>query len=646
MAATTVAVLFVPKGACESISALPRLWDSSDDRSQKDISQYAPDLIRSFSIIAHIDHGKSTLSDRLLELTGTIKRDAGRPRVLDKLNVERERGITVKAQSVSMFHTHTDGRTYLLNLIDTPGHVDFSYEVSRSLAACQGCVLLVDAAQGIQAQTVSNFYLAFGEGLAIVPALNKVDLPGAEPEKVKGQLEAAFELPADDIVAVSAKTGLNVEKLLTTIVDRTPAPSGSVDGDFKAMLFDTWYDAYQGVVCLVAVKQGKIKRGQKVTSTHSGLSYEVTELGIMHPEHQATTSLQAGQVGYLFLGMKTTRDALIGDTFYLEGRPVEPLEGFRPAKSVVFSGLFPVDSTEFGKLQDALDRLTLNDASVSVSRETSMALGQGFRLGFLGLLHQDVFSQRLEEEHKADVINTSPTVPYRITYHPKGGKVVGEEKIIKNPSEFPEVKELADVRCFSEPIVAATLIFPNAYTGAMMELCSSHRAERMESTLIDESRTMLKCRIPMAEILVDFYDALKSKSQGYASFDYEEVGYQEAELVKVNILLNGKPVDALATIAHKDAADRVAKDWVTRLKKVIDRQLVEIIIQGAVNGRVVARESLSALRKDVTAKLYGGDITRKKKLLEKQKAGKKRMKSVAGGIELPREAFFSLIKRA
>ncbi|KAJ1553083.1 Translation factor guf1 mitochondrial, partial [Cladochytrium tenue] len=533
-------------------------------------------------------HGPSTLADRLLELTGTIRKSKDKARVLDKLRVEQERGITVKAQTATMFYTHTDGKEYLLNLVDTPGHVDFSYEVSRSLAACQGTILLVDAAQGIQAQTVANFFLAFGEGLSVIPVMNKVDLPGAEPDKVAQQIESAFELPADRVHRISAKTGAGCQELFGEIIAAIPPPRVEPAAPFKALLFDTWYDQYVGVVCLIAIHSGSVKRGDRIRSFHSDMSHEVIDLGIMHPEQQPTASLHAGQVGYLHLGLKSTRDAHIGDTFYapVMSKPggaaakIEPLPGFRPAKSVVFAGLYPLDASEYGRLQEAIGRLTLNDASVSVARETSVALGQGFRLGFLGTLHMDVFAQRLEQEHDAAVINTAPTVACKVIFDDKDGL---REELIRNPAEFPEPDQLANVKAFYEPMVMGTLIFPSEYLGAMMELCG------------------------------------------------------------VNLLLNSKPVDALSTIVHRSQAERAAREWVRKIKTVMDKQLVEIVIQGAVNGRVVARESISALRKDVTAKLYGGDVTRKMKLLEKQKAGKRRMKNVAGGIMLPQEAFLSLV---
>ncbi|KAI8818307.1 P-loop containing nucleoside triphosphate hydrolase protein [Fimicolochytrium jonesii] len=602
-----------------------------------DMTEFPPERVRNFSIIAHIDHGKSTLADRLLEMTGTIARDAENKQVLDKLKVERERGITVKAQTASMVYTYK-GEDYLLNLIDTPGHVDFSYEVSRSLAACQGTLLLVDAGQGIQAQTVANFYLAFGQDLAIIPAINKIDLPAADVEKVASQIEATFDLDVSDIIAMSAKSGLGVDKVLPKVIENIPAPTADRSAPFRALLFDTWYDQYVGVICLIAVREGSLKKGQRIVSAYTRTSYEVTDIGIMYPSQVSTPSLQAGQVGYVVLGMKTTRDANIGDTFYREGHPVEAFPGFEPAKSMVFAGLYPVDSADYTKLQEALDRLTLNDASVSVARESSNALGQGFRLGFLGTLHMDVFRERLEEEYDASVINTSPTVPYIVRY------TNGEEKIVRNPAEFPDIEELAKVGALLEPMVMGTLIFPAEHLGSLMDLCGAHRGEQVDYTYIDDNRVMMKYRLPLSEILTDFYDQLKSRTSGYASFDYEETGYDEADLVKVNILLNSKPVDALATIVHRSHADRVAKDWAARLKAVINRQLFEIIIQAAVNNKIVCRESVKPVRKDVTAKCYGGDITRKMKLLDRQKAGKKRMKTVAGGVQLPQEAFLTLMK--
>ncbi|KAJ2807075.1 Translation factor guf1 mitochondrial [Coemansia furcata] len=607
-------------------------------RGEVDISMIPPERIRNFSIIAHIDHGKSTLADRLLELTGVISKTGKNKQVLDKLKVERERGITVKAQSVSMFYEHK-GHRYLMNLIDTPGHVDFSYEVSRSLAACQGTILLVDAAQGIQAQTVANFYLAFGEGLSVIPMLNKVDLPTAEPERAAKQIESAFEIDADCILKISAKTGLGIEQVLPAVIEKTPPPLGSADKPFKALLFDTWYDTYVGVVCLMAVKDGSICRGDRIVSSHSGTKYEVMEVGVMHPEQTPTTQLRVGQVGYIVCNMKSIAEAHVGDTFYLDKFPVEALPGFVPAKSMVFAGVFPIDAGEFDRLNESIQKLTLNDSSVSVHKETSAALGQGWRLGFLGTLHMDVFRQRLEEEYDTNILITSPTVPYQIKYRD------GTSKFIRTPADFPDANVMNDfVESTMEPFVTSTLIFPEKYLGSMLELCTTHRGELQNHTFIDESRVMLKCRLPMAEIVTDFFDKLKSKSQGFASFDYEEAGYDASDLVKMEVLLNGEAVDALAAVMHKSSVVVAGREIASRLKDVIRRQLFDIIIQTTANGKIVARETVKQLRKNVTAKCYGGDITRKMKLLNKQKEGKKRLKRI-GKVDLPHEAFLTIVKR-
>ncbi|KAJ2041420.1 Translation factor guf1 mitochondrial [Coemansia sp. S3946] len=608
-------------------------------RDEVDISMIPPERIRNFSIIAHIDHGKSTLADRLLELTGVISKTGKNKQVLDKLKVERERGITVKAQSVSMFYEYK-GQQYLMNLIDTPGHVDFSYEVSRSLAACQGTILLVDAAQGIQAQTVANFYLAFGEGLSVIPMLNKVDLPTAEPERAAKQIESAFEIEADCILKISAKTGLGIEQVLPAVIEQTPPPPGSADKPFKALLFDTWYDTYVGVVCLMAIKDGSIRRGDKIVSNHSGTKYEVMEVGVMHPEQTPTTLLRVGQVGYIVCNMKSIAEAHVGDTFYRDRFPVEALPGFVPAKSMVFAGVFPIDAGEFDRLNESIQKLTLNDSSVSVHKETSAALGQGWRLGFLGTLHMDVFRQRLEEEYDTNILITSPTVPYQIKYRD------GTSKFIRTPADFPDANIMNDyVESTMEPFVISTLIFPEKYLGSMLELCTTHRGELQNHTFIDESRVMLKCRLPMAEIVTDFFDKLKSKSQGFASFDYEEAGYDASDLVKMEVLLNGEAVDALAAVMHKSSVVVAGREIASRLKDVIRRQLFDIIIQTTANGKIVARETVKQLRKNVTAKCYGGDITRKMKLLNKQKEGKKRMKRI-GKVDLPHEAFLTIVKRA
>ncbi|KAI9188924.1 Translation factor guf1 mitochondrial [Blastocladiella emersonii ATCC 22665] len=602
------------------------------------LASYPPERIRNFSIIAHIDHGKSTLADRLLELTGTIRKDRVNKQVLDKLKVERERGITVKAQTVTMFHTYK-GERYMLNLIDTPGHVDFSYEVSRSLSACQGALLLVDVCQGIQAQTVANFYLAFGQDLEIVPVLNKIDLPAADPVRIKQQIETAFELPTDDILQISGKTGINCEAVLDAVVEKIPAPppaEGQVP--VKALLFDSWFDVYRGVICLFKVLDGKITKGDKLVSCHSNRRYDVVDVGIMYPEQTSTGVLYSGQVGYVILGMKSTSEAHVGDTFYLQHHKVEPLPGFQPAKPMVFSGVFPVSADEFGKLDDAISKLVINDASVTVHKETSSSLGQGFRLGFLGTLHMDVFRQRLEEEYQANVICTAPTVPFRIVYRDHSVHV------LRNPSEFPEGAEMAKVASVEEPMINATIITPDEYMGRILELCNERRGYQREVTYIDDKRVMLKYSLPMMEVVSDFYDRLKSLSSGFASFDYEEAGYEPADLVKLNILLNGKPVDALASIRHRASVEQVARETTAKLKGVLTKQLYEIVIQGAVGGKIFARESISAMRKNVTAKCYGGDATRKMKLLAKQKEGKKRMKMV-GNVEISQEAFLTMMRK-
>ncbi|KAG0175971.1 hypothetical protein DFQ28_007049 [Apophysomyces sp. BC1034] len=610
---------------------------AADPAKTIDLKEFPAENIRNFSIIAHIDHGKSTLADRLLELTNTISRGSNK-QVLDKLKVERERGITVKAQTVSMFYKYK-GKEYLLNLIDTPGHVDFSYEVSRSLAACQGTLLLVDAAQGIQAQTVANFYLAFGEGLHIIPILNKIDLPGAEPERVVKQIQSAFELDTSSIISISAKSGINIESVLPSVVENIPCPTGSVTKPLRALLFDSWYDKYVGVVCMLGVVDGTIRKGDKIISAYSDTKYEVTEVGIMHPEQVPTGYMHAGQVGYIVCGMKSATEAHIGDTFHHLNQKVEILPGFQPAQSMVFAGIFPVDTNDFKRLDESIKKLTINDASVSVHKETSHALGQGWRLGFLGTLHMDVFRQRLENEYEANIIVTQPTVPYRVVYRD------GSTKVIRNPAEFPDSDERAfKVTKLQEPMVLATMIFPEDYMGKMIELCGSRRGEQRDYVYVDEKRVMMKYVLPLAEVVQDFYDELKSRSSGYATFDYEDAGYEDSDLVKMNVLLNSKPVDALSVILHRCQVEEVGRDWVKRLKGVIQRQLFDVVIQTALGGKIVARETISALRKNVTAKCYGGDVSRKMKLLQKQKEGKKRMKMI-GNVELPQKAFYDFMDK-
>jgi elongation factor 4 len=598
------------------------------------LKDFTPDRIRNFSVIAHIDHGKSTLSDRLLEITGTLSDRTKHEQFLDKLQVEKERGITVKAQTASMFYTY-QGKTYLLNLIDTPGHVDFSYEVSRSLYACQGALLLVDAAQGVQAQTMANFYLAFDQDLTMIPVINKIDMANADPEKISQQLQNLFDFKPEEMIKTSAKAGIGIYDLLNAIVERIPAPKGDESKPLKALLFDSWFDEYRGVICLIAVHDGAIKKGDTITLAGSQRDYEVLEIGLMYPELTPTDALYTGQVGYLITGMKTVQEARVGDTIYHTKYPVPALPGFKPAKPMVFAGIYPVESSEFDQLRDAVEKLTLNDASVRVEKKTSAALGIGFRCGFLGLLHMDVFKQRLEQEYNMSVIATAPSVLYKI--HLTNGEMVD----IENPSDFPEPHHIEEIL---EPVINATIIVPKQYVGSIIKLCEESRGKQLDFSYMDEERIILKYKLPLNEVATDFYDQLKSLSSGYASFDYEEAGHEPADLVKMDILLNGKQVDALSTIVHRDKAYYVGRDFVERLRKLIPRQLFEIAIQAAIGSKIIARESISALRKNVTAKCYGGDITRKRKLLEKQKEGKKRMKQV-GNVEVPQEAFLSLLKK-
>ncbi|KAL5722656.1 hypothetical protein ACHQM5_006149 [Ranunculus cassubicifolius] len=628
-------------GSTQSFCSYPK----QISKENVDLSQYPTERIRNFSIIAHVDHGKSTLADRLLELTGTIKRGLGQPQYLDKLQVERERGITVKAQTATMFHRHNYGSdgsetgeppSFLLNLIDTPGHVDFSYEVSRSLAACQGALLVVDAAQGVQAQTVANFYLAFESNLTIIPVINKIDQPTADPDRIKAQLKSMFDLDPEDALLTSAKTGLGLEHVLPAVIERIPPPPGKSSLPLRMLLLDSYYDEYKGVICHVAVVDGALQKGAKISSIATGQTYEVLDVGFMHPELKSTGVLFTGQVGYIVTGMRSTKEARVGDTLFHARTTVEPLPGFKPAKHMVFSGVYPADGSDFESLNHAIERLTCNDASVSVSRESSTALGLGFRCGFLGLLHMDVFHQRLDQEHGARVISTTPTVPYIFEYS-DGSKVV-----VQNPAALNSSPNKRVTACW-EPTVLATIIIPSEYVGPVITLCSERRGQQLEYSFIDSQRAFMKYRIPLREIVVDFYNELKSLTSGYATFDYEDADYQAADLVKLDILLNGQPVDAMATIVHNLKAQRVGRELVDKLKKFIDRQMFEITIQAAIGSKIIARETLSAMRKNVLAKCYGGDITRKKKLLEKQKEGKKRMKRV-GSVDVPQEAFQELLK--
>ncbi|KAJ7286084.1 GTP-binding protein lepa [Mycena rebaudengoi] len=579
------------------------------------MDEFTCDLIRNFSIIAHasthlacqfeIDHGKSTLADRLL--TGTIKKkETGKnEQVLDKLKVERERGITVKAQTASMIHT-SNGKKYVLNLIDTPGHVDFAWEVSRSLAACQGVLLLVDASQGVQAQTISVFHIAQERGLKIIPVLNKIDLPASQPDRIAAQMQTTFGTDPADIIQISAKTGKGVENVLQAIIDRIPPPSGSISAPLKAFLFDSMYDRYRGVISLVSIQDGILKKGDRIVSSHTKKKYEIAELGIMHPEEIPTTSLYPGQVGYIACNMKVSSEAHIGDTLFRVGAPVEAMPGFKPAKAMVYAGIFPIDTSDFPKLEESIKRLALTDRSVTVQRESSTALGQGCRLGFLGTLHMDVFRQRLEDEHDANIIVTAPT---------------DKEVYISNPTEFPDTSEMSKVKEVQEPVVKASIIVPEGRQDL------EHRY--LDAGSSSSARIILTCVMPLSEIVTNFFDKLKSRSSGFASFDYEEAGYRASDLSKIVFLLNGKPVDALALIVHRSNEDTIGKLW----SKVIPRQMFE---------KIIARETLSAYRADVVAHLYGGDVTRKMKLLENQKEGKKKMKRM-GSVDMPQEAFFDLM---
>ncbi len=605
------------------------------DIAKIDLRSFTADRIRNFSIIAHIDHGKSTLSDRLLEFTGTITERMRTAQYLDKLQVEKERGITVKAQTASMIYSY-NGDNYLLNLIDTPGHVDFNYEVSRSLYACQGALLLADAAQGVQAQTMANFYLAFEQNLTIIPIINKVDLSSADVPRVSHQLCSLFDFTPDQIIMASGKSGIGIENILRAVIEHIPHPIGDIHKPLRALLFDSWFDAYRGIVCLIAVHDGSIAKGDRITLAQTGIAYDVLEIGLMFPEPTPKDALYPGQVGYVIAGMKTIKEARVGDTLFHYKKPVIPFPGFKPAKPMVFAGIYPVDASEFEPLQDAVEKLTLNDASVSVEKKSSAALGLGFRCGFLGLLHMDVFKQRLEQEYGLSVIATAPSVLYKI-------KLQGKPEMIsiENPSEFPEPNTIEDIL---EPVIDATIITPHQYLGNLIKLCEEKRGIQKDLHYIDEQRVILKYRLPLNEVAIDFYDDLKSLSSGYASFDYEQAGFESADLVKMDMLINGKAVDALSIIVHRDKAYYVGRELAERLKDTIHRQLFEVVIQAAIGAKIIARERVAPLRKDVTAKCYGGDITRKRKLLEKQKEGKRKMKNI-GNVEVPQEAFLSILKK-
>lgn len=593
-------------------------------------------LLRNFSIIAHIDHGKSTLADRMLQATGVVQPRDMRAQYLDRMDIERERGITIKSQAVRMPWTvEADGvsTTYALNMIDTPGHVDFSYEVNRSLAACEGAVLLVDAAQGIQAQTLANLYMAMEGDLTIIPVLNKIDLPAAEPERHAAEIASLIGCEIEDVLQVSGKTGQGVPELLDQIVAQVPAPAGTPDAPTRAMIFDSVYDTYRGVVTYVRVVDGQLKPRQRIEMLSTKAHHELLEIGVISPEPQPTQGLGAGEVGYLITGVKDVRQSKVGDTVTTAAAPAsEPLAGYQEPKPMVFSGLFPVDGSDFPNLRDALDKLKLNDAALTYEPETSVALGFGFRCGYLGLLHLEIIRERLEREFNLDIISTAPSVVYDVTMEDK------TEHLVTNPSEFPEGKVL-DVR---EPVVRATILTPSEFVGTVMELCQSRRGNLLGMDYLSETRVEMHYTLPLAEIVFDFFDQLKSRTRGYASLDYEPDGTQSANLVKVDILLNGDKVDAFSAIVHKDAAYSYGLMMTKRLKDLIPRQQFEVPVQAAVGSRIIARETIRALRKDMLAKCYGGDITRKRKLLEKQKEGKKRMKAI-GRVDVPQEAFIAAL---
>lgn len=591
--------------------------------------------IRNFSIIAHIDHGKSTLADRLIEYTGTLTKREMEAQILDSMDLERERGITIKAQAVRSSYKAKNGEEYMLNFIDTPGHVDFTYEVSRALAACEGALLVIDATQGIEAQTLANVYLALDNDLEIIPVINKVDLPSADPDRVKHEIEEVIGIDASEAVLTSAKTGLGIEDVLEAIVAKVPAPSGISDSPLKALVFDSKFDAYKGVVLYVRVIDGRIKPGMKIKMMATNAEFEVTEVGVFKPNLVNVDSLEVGQVGFFAAAIKNVKDARVGDTVTDANNPAaEALPGYRKATPMVFCGLYPVENSDYDNLRDALEKLQLNDASLVFEPETSVALGFGFRCGFLGLLHMDVIKERLEREYNLTLITTAPNVIYQVF------RTNGDVELVDNPSNFPGPTVIDHVE---EPYVNATIIVPKDYVGAVMELSQEKRGEYENMTYLDETRVMIHYALPLSEIIYDYFDRLKSVTRGYASLDYELAGYRASSLVKVDILLNGEPVDALSAIVHREKAVSRGRQLVEKLRSLIPRQMFEIPVQAAIGNKVIARENVRAMRKDVLAKCYGGDISRKRKLLEKQKEGKKRMKQV-GSVELPQEAFMAILK--
>jgi len=591
--------------------------------------------IRNFSIVAHIDHGKSTLADRLLETTGTLTKREMEEQVLDNMDIEKERGITIKSQAARLIYKSDNGEEYIFNLIDTPGHVDFNYEVSRSLAACEGAILVVDATQGVQAQTLANCYLALDNNLEIAPVINKIDLPSARPEEIKKEIEDVIGIDASEAPMISAKTGLNIGDVLEYVVKNIPSPDGDEEAPLKALIFDSYYDSYKGVVCIVRVIDGKVKIGSKIKLMATNKFYDVTEVGVFTPGVLPIGELSAGDVGYITASIKNVRDARVGDTITEANRPTQKaLIGYKPAIPMVYSGIFPVDGAKYDELREALEKLQINDAALNFEPETSMALGFGFRCGFLGLLHMEIIQERVEREFNLDIITTAPSVIYKVI------KTDGEILEITNPTNLPP---LTEVDYMEEPVVKASIITPKDYVGSVMELCQDRRGVYIDMEYVEETRAIVKYDIPLNEIIYDFFDTLKSRTKGYASLDYELKGYIRTKLVKLDILLNGDIVDALSMIVPEERAYHKGRGIVEKLKEAIPRQMFEVPIQAAIGGKIIARETVKAMRKDVLAKCYGGDISRKKKLLEKQKEGKKRMRQV-GSVEVPQEAFMAILK--